>query len=412
MDLGFSAAGFETAVCVEIDADACGTLRANGRINVLQADLLETRSAEIMAEAGVSKGDVHALIGGPPCQPFSKSGHWARGKTLRLADPRAATLEAFMRVWMETLPHTVVLENVPGFLRRNADDAINLVLGQIAETNAREGTAYEAHFRVLNAAEFGVPQMRKRFFLVASRDGRPFEFPKPTFGSLERSNLEKPALCIEPYRTAWDAIGDLKSVPQENLELTGRWAKLLPSIPEGTNYLHHTDRGCGLPLFGWRRRYWSFLLKLAKDKPAWTIQAEPGPATGPFHWLNRRLSIREISRLQTFPDRHSFCGSDRSTRRQVGNAVPPLLAEVIAREVGIQFLNSSPYASPPTLLRPCQDAIPPPEPVVAVPKEFLPLLNSDDVHPGTGQGRSASMRGQHQAKDERGALPDIARLMH
>ena len=77
---------------------------------------------------------------------------------------------------------------------------------------------------------------------------------------------------------------------------------LLPTIPEGQNYLWHTERGGGEPLFGWRRRYWSFLLKLAKDLPSWTIQAQPGPATGPFHWDNRRLSVREMARMQTFPD--------------------------------------------------------------------------------------------------------------
>ena len=79
-------------------------------------------------------------------------------------------------------------------------------------------------------------------------------------------------------------------------------ADLLPAIPEGENYLFHTNRGAGVPLFGWRTRFWNFLFKLAKDRPSWTIQARPGPATGPFHWTNRRLSARELCRLQTFPD--------------------------------------------------------------------------------------------------------------
>ena len=74
---------------------------------------------------------------------------------------------------------------------------------------------------------------------------------------------------------------------------------LLPSIPEGENYLWHTNRGGGLQLFGWRTRYWSFLLKLAKSLPSWTIQAQPASAIGPFHWRSRKLTTREMCRLQT-----------------------------------------------------------------------------------------------------------------
>ena len=79
----------------------------------------------------------------------------------------------------------------------------------------------------------------------------------------------------------------------------GKWAGLLPTIPEGENYLFHTRLGGGRPLFGYRTRYWSFLLKLAKDEPSWTLQAHPGPATGPFHWANRPLTVQEMLRLQS-----------------------------------------------------------------------------------------------------------------
>ena len=88
-----------------------------------------------------------------------------------------------------------------------------------------------------------------------------FLMPPPTHGD---------GMHLEPYHVAWDAIGGL-GPGNEDVRLKGKWADLLPSIPEGKNYLYHTDRMDGLPLFGWRRRYWSFLLKLAKDKPSWTI---------------------------------------------------------------------------------------------------------------------------------------------
>ncbi|MGH8069990.1 MAG: DNA cytosine methyltransferase, partial [Candidatus Entotheonellia bacterium] len=130
---------------------------------------------------------------------------------------------------------------------------------------------------------------RERVFILASIDGQTLKAPLPTHG--EGNGLE-------PYHTAWDAIGDLdkEDWPLE-LEVTGKWAALLRSIPEGKNYLWHTPRGGGEPLFGWRTRYWSFLLKLSKRHPSWTIQAEPGPATGPFHWRNRMLSIEELARV-------------------------------------------------------------------------------------------------------------------
>src|SRR5262249_20870024 len=144
----------------------------------------------------------------------------------------------------------------------------------------------------------------------------------------------------------------LKPDLSDDLEVRGKWAELLPSIPEGQNYLWHTSRGEGLPLFGWRRRYWNFLLKLAKDRPSWTIQAQPGPAVGPFHWKNRRLSTRELCRLQTFPDNVSIIGDRGSIQRQVGNAVPSLLAEVLARAIRYQLLRLRPLRGALRLLPP------------------------------------------------------------
>ena len=128
--------------------------------------------------------------------------------------------------------------------------------------------------------------------------------------------------------------------------MKGRWAKLLPSIPEGKNYLWHTDRGGGERLFGWRTKYWSFLLKLAKNQPAWTIPAQPAQNAGPFHWRNRQLRTSEMLRLQTFPSDIFVAGTRAERQRQIGNAVPPLLAEVIGRAI-IASLNDRPTSKMP-----------------------------------------------------------------
>lgn len=166
---------------------------------------------------------------------------------------------------------------------------------------------------------------------------RPFQFPAPTHGGEGQEN-------VRPYRTTWDALGDLpQHLHDPDLRVSGKWADLLSSIPEGHNYHWHTSRGGGLKLFGWRTRYWTFLLKLAKNRPSWTMQAQPLPATGPFHWANRKLSAQELSRLQTFPDDFKFDCPRYDVQRMIGNAVPSLLAEVLAVEIRRQFFWMRPH---------------------------------------------------------------------
>src|SRR5207249_2951654 len=160
---------------------------------------------------------------------------------------------------------------------------------------------------------------------------------------------ELPGVKLHPWRTAWDAIADVNPSTAEDLDAQGKWADLLPSIPEGQNYLWHTNRLGGMSLFGWRTRYWGMLLKLAKNRPSWTIQAQPGPAIGPFHWDNRRLSTRELCRLQTFPDDVNIVGGRGSAQKQLGNAVPSLLAEVMGRAIKVQLLDEPVVESRPTL---------------------------------------------------------------
>jgi DNA (cytosine-5)-methyltransferase 1 len=250
---------------------------------------------------------------------------------------------------------------------------------------------------VLDSASFGVPQERERFFMIAHREGREFTFPSVTHGpprprgAARQLALEEPPR-LEPWSTAWDALGDLVDDDDPSLRVTGKWADLLPTIPEGENYLHHTERGAGRPLFGWRRRFWSFLLKLAKDRPSWTITAQPGPAIGPFHWKSRRLSMRELARLQTFPDDVRILGSQASILKQAGNAVPSALAEMLGRAIRRQLLGESRLSLRPTLCPPVRRPIPPAEPPAGIPRRFLSLEGAHAPHPGTGLGYGALAR--------------------
>lgn len=404
LDYGFEAAGFETGVAVEFDHDCCQTMRGSGYIRpdaVIHRSVFDVPTEEMLAVAGCKRGEIDLLIGGPPCQPFSKAGYWASGDAKRLSDPRSDTLGAYLRVLDEAQPRAFLLENVEGLAYSGKDEGLRLLLSEIERINRRHGTNYRPVFRVLNAADYGGPQRRERVFIVAGRDGQTFHFPEPTHRDPE---LEPTLLTagLPAHRTAWDALGDVGPAPGEDLTMKGKWADLLPAIPEGENYLWHTPRRIQetkgrtnqKPLFGWRTRYWSFMLKLAKGKPSWTVQAQPGPAIGPFHWENRRLAVRELSRLMTFPDGITFAGTRVSIQRQLGNAVVSLVGEVLGREIRRQLLNEPGLTGPLKLMPPDRGPQPPPESVTRVPAKYLALIGDHEAHPGTGKGRGALRRAE------------------
>jgi DNA (cytosine-5)-methyltransferase 1 len=365
-------------------------MRLNREWPVIEGDISKITSRRILESAGVRAGEADVLIGGPPCQPFSKSGYWATGDAKRLNDPRADTLTEYLRVLRDTLPRTFLLENVPGLAYRGKSEGVESIRRGLEKINNEAGTSYALSVKSINAAEYGVPQLRERVFVIGSRDGLLFDFPEPTHGPSESVDSYEP---LEPYLTAWDALAELSDEPNdEALSMSGKWADLLPTIPEGHNYLWHTDRGGGEPLFGWRRRFWSFLLKLSKTLPSWTIQAQPGPATGPFHWRNRKLSAAELARIQTFPDRLVFECRRADAQRLIGNAVPSALAELLAREMRRQLLGGVVSMSPLTLLPKRRDDTPEPERVQPLPRKYRALIGDHSDHPGTGKGWRAVER--------------------
>lgn len=391
LDFGFEAAGFRTAVAVEVDSVACRTIRRNREHwKLIERDIHDISSREILDVAGLQPGEADVLIGGPPCQPFSKSSYWVNGDALRMDDPRSDTLGAYLRVLRDTRPKAFLLENVYGLVYKGKDEGLRHLLEGIERINRDVGARYRVAWKLLNAAHYGVPQIRERVFLVGSRDGIQFEFPRPTHGPQYKQGLLG---TEEPYRTAWDAIGDLSPPPDEpTLRVGGKWGALLPSIPEGRNYLWHTNRGGGLRLFGWRTRYWSFLLKLAKDQPSWTIQAQPGSAIGPFHWSNRKLTDHEMCRLQTFPDDLKFDCGRTDVQRLLGNAVPSLLAEILGREIRRQLLDDGTRLGSLKLMPMARSPIPVPEPTTAVPARYRNLIGAHPDHPGKGRHSRHSNR--------------------
>ncbi|MFN8525457.1 MAG: DNA cytosine methyltransferase [Chloroflexota bacterium] len=392
LDYGLEAAGFDIGAANDQDHDSVATLQQNRPWPVIEGNIFDIESGALLAAARALPGDVDLVVGGPPCQPFSKAGFWVSGDTRRLQDPRADTLSAYLRVVADTRPRAFLLENVEGLAYSGKSEGLAFLYREIRRINRELGTAYAPQFSVLNASDLGVPQVRRRAFVIAARDGSEFRFPKSLS---EVVPSERPRTACDGtsyYRNSWDALGSDLLDEAEILSVRGKWAGLLPSIPEGQNYLWHTNRGGGLPLFGWRRHYWGFLLKLAKDRPSWTIQAQPGPAIGPFHWASRRLSQRELCRLQTFPDDVRVAGSAVSVQRQVGNAVPSLLAEVLGREIRTQLLGLPAFSEGLTLLPPVRSPIPEPAAAAEVPSEYLSRLGEHEPHPGTGRGSRARHR--------------------
>lgn len=389
LDIGLNQAGFKPRLCVEIDSDAKATIRLNhpnwkvsepGDIHKLTPEML-------LSQAKLKPKELTLLAGGPPCQPFSKSGYWATGDSARLNDPRSNTLGAYLEVVKLALPEIILIENVKGINFKKKNEGMEFLLKGLNEINQGTDSKYEAQVFVLNAADYGVPQLRERVFIIAHREGKKFSLPEPTHSAADSFQKH-----TKPHNTAWNAIGDLDvdNWPRE-LNAQGKWGDLLASIPEGQNYQWHTDRMGGKPLFGWRTRFWSFLLKLAKNQPSWTIQAQPGPATGPFHWKGRQLSIRELARLQTFPDSFEFSGDRRSNIKQIGNAVPPAIGELFGLEFRRQFFNEK-VRRKLSLIPNSRNDCPKPERRKPVPQKYLDLVGEYKEHPGVGKGPGALKR--------------------
>lgn len=329
LDLGVEAAGYHVAAAVEVDHDAADTMEKNfgGLVSpVIRRSILEVSTREILRAAGLrGRERPDLLVGGPPCTPFSKSGFWLDWKRAGL-DPDASLLQAYTRVLAEAKPRAFLLENVYALTYNNkaSRPPFERLLREIAEAG------YRCTWGVLNAADYGVPQLRPRLFVIGVQKGRTVpELPKPTHGGpweRRRTGGGGP-----PHVTTEEALAGVQSTFEPEEIVRGQWSHLLPEIPPGENYLHFTaNRGHPNPLFEWRSRYWSFLLKLDPCRPSPTIQAHPGPNVGPFHWENRRLRVAEVKRLFTFPDDFELIGRRASVQAQLGNSVPPALSFAVA----------------------------------------------------------------------------------
>ncbi len=326
LDIGFHNAGFEIAACVESESSFCETLRMNrgghidGECRILNRDI----TGLAPEETGV--GDVDFIIGGPPCQSFSAIGRRAGGID-GTNNERGGLFEHYCRLVRHYQPKGFLFENVRGILGSNRGEDWKRIVAAFSDLG------YDLSHRVLDCADYGVPQHRERLFLIGARGGK-VKFPRPTHGP--DSNGRK------PFAGALDAIEDIQPIGEPMHEYTGKYGRLLEEVPPGFNYHYFTrEMGYPEPVFAWRSRFSDFLYKADPDKPVRTIVAQLGKYSGPFHWKNRKFTLDEFKRLQTFPDDYQFAGGMGKSLKQIGNSVPPLLAEKLAEAVLQQIFGEN-----------------------------------------------------------------------
>ena len=265
LDVGLERSGFSIIGAVENDAAARRSLALNRpQLRFLEPHHIDEVAQDLVPrDLGIEKGDLALLAAGPPCQPFSKAAQWARTGALGLNDDRTNCLNGLLALIDRFLPHAVLIENVPGFVT-GGSSALPFLEERLAGLNRRSGTRYTVSHRVLDAAELGVPQRRRRAIVMALRRGGEPEWPEVTHGD-------------RPVR-AWDALRYMR--PATAPAPSGRFAGLLPSVPEGMNYQYFTERGEGPSLFGYRRRVLVLSSQAGEGGAGLDGAGEPRPGHG------------------------------------------------------------------------------------------------------------------------------------
>lgn len=330
LDIGFHDAGFAVRDMVEIEARFAATLSHNANPEALfsgsRIHAVDIREFSLDAET-----QYEFIIGGPPCQTFSAAGRRAAG-VKGTSDPRGVLFEDYVRLLRKAKPKGFLFENVYGIVGAEQGEPWRLIVRSF------EDAGYKLAYRVLDTADYGVPQHRERLFIVGIRSdlaklGLKFRFPRPTHGPDSPDQ--------RPFNTAGKALSKLG--PQETLGtgIQGRWSSLISEIPPGLNYSFFTsEMGHPRPVFAWRSKFSDFMYKADPETPVRTVKAQGGAYTGPLSWENRHFTVNEFKRLQTFPDSYEIAGTRSDQIRQLGNSVPPQVARILGLAVLDQIFGA------------------------------------------------------------------------
>ncbi len=343
MDIGIKQAGFDILACIEKDCYACETLRYNieregAHTQVFENDIREIDPAELMHQINIESGEIDLLFGGPPCQSFSQI-----GKRLGILDERGLLLFQMVRFAHALMPRSIIIEQVKGVLKSPDKD------GNVGGTfkhfiTELKSLGYEITWKVLNAADYGVPQKRERVFIVGMRDSLHFNFPTPshTIQSDHLSFFDMPL-----YRTVGDVIGQLPPpIPKNGHIPADSHVDVTPAgdrrrikgVPEGQCLAHQLH----LPAEQRQRltkKDTTKFRRLAHEDVSLTLRC------GEIFYHpteDRYLTPREYMRIHGYPDTYELRGPVRGRsgqvknldqHRQVANSVPPPLANILAQAV-------------------------------------------------------------------------------
>jgi DNA (cytosine-5)-methyltransferase 1 len=347
MSKGLQDAGFEILAGVDVEPNYICTFSYNfPNAKSLQIDLEKISPKLFMEMVGINRGEIDLLAGGPPCQGFSKN---VPRKNRFSEDPRNKLIKVFLDYCEALQPRCIILENVAemrnGFDQAYTDEILSRLEG------------YTITQMTLNAADYGIPQRRRRAFFIANRENVKFKLPTPTH-SKDKNSL----FAFPDYVTVWEAIGDLPSIEHtENEDISLEYSckpfsdyqKLMRNgnkavinhvarflQPKQFERISLIEAGQGMKDLPEHLRtkggYSGAYGRLTKEMVAPTITRwvfHPGSGRWGHPVDARLLTIREIARIQSFPDDFEFIGSYTQRAGQLGNAVPPLLAQKIAESM-------------------------------------------------------------------------------
>jgi DNA (cytosine-5)-methyltransferase 1 len=343
IDIGITQSGFDVMACVEIDPYACETLRANisrtyGKTIVIEQDIRKISPHNLMQDLGIKAGELDLLCGGPPCQAFSQI-----GKRNSLSDDRGMLLFEMLRFAEVFRPKALMIEQVKGLL--NAPDETGKVGGVFEQLIERlEKLDYVPKWKVVNAAEYGVPQLRQRVFIVATQKPNGFQFPLATNNDIKKSGL---LFSLQPYKTVGEVISDLNKpcklngfIPEDShLDVTPEGDRFrINGVGEGS----HLACEIHLPIEQRKnltKKDTTKFKRLSRTQPSNTLRC--GEIF--FHPIeDRYLTPREYMRIHGYPDDYILRGPIRGRsgrvrfldqHRQIANSVPPPVAKVIAAAI-------------------------------------------------------------------------------
>ncbi|MGB8130580.1 MAG: DNA cytosine methyltransferase [Candidatus Angelobacter sp.] len=342
LDLGLEKAGLIPLAVNEFDPKICETIRLNRpKLRLYDFDIRKLNATVLCRDLGVERGELFAIVGGPPCQAFSTA-----GRRLGLNDDRGNVFLHFIKLILDLQPKYAIFENVRGLLSAPLQHRPHDMRGPgcapltlkekpggalLHILDLLEGGGYSTTFTLYNSANYGVPQIRERLIFFASRDGAAVPFIPPTHSENGRDNLAM-------WRTVRDAIRQFQNRSGECGQFPEKRLKYFKMLKAGQNWkdlpptVQRTAMGESWYANGGKT---GFYRRLSWCKPSPTLVTRPTmPATALCHPTELRpLSVREYAAIQTFPEEHAFVGSVDDKYKQIGNAVPPLFGEAIGKHI-------------------------------------------------------------------------------